>query len=169
MAITTKMEIKRLVILLISFLGFLTACQNKTVLQQTKDINQNVWHRDSIVSTQFKPADTVQPYNLFFLIRNDNRYPYANIFLIAKITNDREEIIDTLEYAMADEKGNWLGSGIWDLKESKLVYKKNFKFKDTLPVTISVSHAVRKPGQILGDEEVPGIKTVGIIIEKAQP
>lgn len=137
-------------------------------MQQTKDINQKVWHRDSIVSIQFKPQDTVQIYNLSFLIRNDNTYPYANIFLIAKMTNKREEIIDTLEYAMADEKGNWLGSGIWDIKESKLVYKKNYKFKDALPVTISVGHAVRKTGQILGDEEVPGIKTIGIIIEKAQ-
>ena len=137
------------------------------VLQQTKDINQGVWHRDSIVNLQFKPADTVQAYNLFFLIRNDNRYPYANIFLIAKIANKRQIIIDTLEYAMADEKGKWLGSG-WDIKESKLVYKKNFKFKDTLPVTISVGHAVRKPGNILGDEELPGINTIGIIIEKTK-
>ena len=146
----------------------LTACQNNVVYKQTKDINQAVWHRDSIVNLQFKPQDTVQAYNLFFLIRNDNRYPYANIFLIAKMTNQHQKIIDTLEYAMADEKGNWLGTGIWDLKESKLVYKKNYRFKDTLPVTISVGHAVRKTGQILGDETLPGIKTVGIIIEKAQ-
>ena len=160
------MKNKSLFVILL-LLGILTACQNNVVMQQTKDINQAIWHRDSIVRMQFKPQDTVQAYNLSFLIRNDNKYPYANIFLIAKMTNDRQEIIDTLEYAMADEKGNWLGSGIWDLKESKLVYKKDYKFKDTLPVTISVGHAVRKTGQILGDEEVPGIKTIGIIIEKA--
>ena len=161
------MKNKLLVFFLVLILG-LTACGNKVVLEQTKDINQAVWHRDSIVKIQFKSQDSVQAYDLFFLIRNDNRYPYANIFLIAKIENKHQKIIDTLEYAMADEKGNWLGSGIWDLKESKLVYKKNFKFKDTLPVTISVGHAVRKTGQILGDEELPGIKTVGIIIEKAK-
>ncbi len=155
-------------IIVFLFFGLLTACQNKIVKQYTKDIQNGKWHRDSIISTQFKPLDTVQPYNLFFLIRNDNNYSYANIFLIAKMTNGRQEIIDTLEYAMADEKGNWLGSGIWDLKESKLVYKKNYKFKDTLPVTISVEQAVRKTGQILGDEELSGIKTVGIIIEKGK-
>jgi len=164
MAIKTKMKNKTLLIL--SLIFSLTACQNNVVFEQTKDINQTVWHRDSIVKMQFKPHDTLQTYDLFFLIRNDNRYPYANIFLIAKMENRHQKIIDTLEYAMADEKGNWLGSGIWDLKESKLVYKKNFKFKDTLPVTISVGYAVRKTGQILGDEELPGIKTVGIIIEK---
>ena len=144
------MKSRTLIILLYLFFS-LTACQNKVVFEQTKDINQAVWHRDSIVNIQFKPQDTVQAYNLFFLIRNDH-----------------QKIIDTLEYAMADEKGNWLGSGIWDLKESKLVYKKNYKFKDTLPIEISVEHAVRKPGQILGDEELPGIKTIGIIIEKAK-
>ncbi len=161
------MKSKTLIILIYFFFS-LTSCQNNVVLEQIKDINQAVWHRDSIVNTQFKPQDTVQAYNLFFLIRNDNRYPYANIFLIAKMENRHQKIIDTLEYAMADEKGNWLGSGIWDLKESKLVYKKNYKFKDTLPVEISVAHAVRKSGQILGDEELPGIKTIGIIIEKAK-
>ena len=161
------MKSRTLIILLYLFFS-LTACQNKVVFEQTKDINQAVWHRDSIVNIQFKPKDTVVAYNLFFLIRNDNRYPYANIFLIAKMANQHQKIIDTLEYAMADEKGNWLGSGIWDLKESKLVYKKNYKFKDTLPVTFSIEHAVRKTGQILGDEELPGIKTIGIIIEKTQ-
>ncbi len=155
-------------IILLSIASVLISCQNNVVMQQTKDINQAIWHRDSIVSMQFKPQDTVQTYDLSFLIRNDNKYPYANIFLIAKMTDKRREIIDTLEYAMADEKGNWLGSGIWDLKESKLIYKKKYKFKDTLPVTISVGHAVRKTGQILGDEEVPGIKTIGIIIEKTK-
>ena len=159
----------KIYLIILLFFGFFTACQNKIVKQQIKDIQNGTWHRDSIVSIQFKPVDTIQPYNLFFLIRNDNNYPYANIFVIAKMTNNRQKIIDTLEYAMADEKGNWLGSGIWDLKESKLIYKKNFKFKDTLPVTISIEHAVRKTGQILGDEELPGIKTIGIIIEKAKP
>ena len=100
------------------------------------------------------------------MVRNDNTYPYANIFLIATIENKYYKIIDTLEYEMADAQGNWLGSGISDLKESKLVYKKKYRFKDTLPVNFQIQHAVRKTGQTMGDEELPGIKTIGIVIEK---
>jgi gliding motility-associated lipoprotein GldH len=146
----------------------LSACHNRTVFNQTKDINNDKgWDKDSIVSMTFKPVDTSKVYDLFFLIRNDNNYPYANLFLIAKMTQNHQTVIDTLEYAMADEKGQWLGSGIWDLKESKLIYKKNYRFKDTLPVQMSLQQAVRKSGNILGDQKLPGIKTVGIIIEEA--
>jgi len=151
-------------ILIILF--FLTiSCQNNVVFEQTKDINNKGWHQDSIVRLSFKPQHVPQTYNLFFLIRNDQKYPYANLFLIAKMTQGQHQIIDTLEYAMADQKGHWLGSGIWDLKESKLVYKKKYNFKDTIPVHISIQQADRKSGNVSGDEILPGIKTVGIIIE----
>ncbi len=160
------MKISCRILLLISLLQVI-ACHNPVVFEQTKDINTTAWHKDSIVQMQFVPQDTVKAYDIFFLIRNDNAYPYANLFLIAKMDNGKQTLVDTLEYAMADEKGRWLGSGIWDLKESKLIYKQNYRFKDTIPVKISLQQAVRKSRQILGDETLPGIKTVGIIIEEA--
>jgi hypothetical protein len=67
---------------------------------------------------------------------------------------------------MADEKGKWLGSGIWDLKESKLVYKTNYTFNNDLPKTFKIQQADRKSGQVNGDMSLSGIATVGIIIEK---
>ncbi len=134
-------------------------------MQQTKDIATPGWHRDSIVQAKFKPQAT-QNYNLYFLVRNDNNYPYSNLFLIAKISDSKSQKIDTLEYEMADAEGKWLGSGIWDLKESKLLFKKNFRFKDTLTTTISVQQADRKSGEILGDSILKGINSIGIIIEK---
>jgi len=153
------------------FYGILTlwlvSCHNKTVFKQTEDLPNAGWHKDSIVSLKMTPPDTIKNYNISFLIRNDNNYPYANIFLIASIENNTQKSVDTLEYAMADQEGHWLGSGIWDLKESKLVYKKNYRFHTQKPVTFSLQQAVRKSGNILGDEILPGIKTVGIIIEEA--
>jgi len=153
------------------FYGILTlwlvSCQNKVIFKQTIDLSSDGWHKDNIVSLKMTPSDTIKNYNISFLIRNDNNYPYANIFLIAGMETNTKKSVDTLEYAMADQEGHWLGSGIWDLKESKLIYKKNYRFHTTNPVTISVQQAVRKSGNILGDETLPGIKTVGIIIEEA--
>ena len=146
--------------------GLLLACQNHKMTEQTKDIDHKGWHKDSLLQLTFQPEHAGGTYDIFFLVRNDNRYPYANLFLIATIENGRQKIIDTLEYEMADAEGNWLGSGIWDLKESKLIYKKNYQPADTLPLHITVQQAVRKPGQIAGDEYLPGIKTIGIIIEE---
>jgi len=145
--------------------ALLASCSPDIVLQQNKDIDSSGWHKDSIIQTEFKPK-TDQIYNLYFLIRNNNDYPYSNLFLIAKITDAKHQEIDTLEYEMADAEGKWLGNGIWDLKESKLVFKNNYQFKDSLTKTISLQQADRKSGQILGDSILKGINTVGIIIEQ---
>ena len=153
-----------LFVLAFSLLG----CRKHTVYNKIVDVNNNGWYKDSIVQIKFTPKNIKKPYNISFLIRNDNTYPYANIFLIATMENDQKKIKDTLEYAMANKEGKWLGSGIWDLKESKLIYKKNYRFKDTLPVIISMQQAVRKSGNTTGDLILPGIKTVGIIIEEAE-
>jgi gliding motility-associated lipoprotein GldH len=143
-------------------------CQNSIVWQQTKDIAGEGWHKDSIVSLTFPPQPQEKKYDIFFLIRNDNNYPYANLFLIAEIKHKDKSFIDTLEYEMADEKGRWLGSGIWDLKESKLVFKKQYRVDKKTPLNIKLQQAVRKTGQVDGDSILPGIKTVGIIIEEHQ-
>jgi len=143
----------------------LSACQDNIVFEQTKDIDQLQWHKDSIVELHFTPIVN-QAYNIFFLIRNDNNYPYSNLFIITEIDDEKTKIIDTLEYKMADEKGKWLGNGILDLKESKLIYKTNYTFDNDLPKTIKIQQADRKSGQVNGDTSLSGIATVGIIIEK---
>jgi gliding motility-associated lipoprotein GldH len=157
-----KMKNSLFVVILALLLG---ACQNNIVFEQTKDINQLQWHKDSIINLHFTPVAN-QAYDMFFLIRNDNDYPYSNLFIIAEIEDEKTKITDTLEYEMADEKGKWLGSGIWDLKESKLVYKTNYTFNNDLPKTFKIQQADRKSGQVNGDMSLSGIATVGIIIEK---
>ncbi len=162
----TKTSLNRLFLLLIILLGILS-CSQSYEKQKTVDFEKQYWHRDSIVSLQFIP-EANQKYNLSFLIRNDNEYPYSNLFLIGSISDGKNKIVDTLEYDMADAEGNWLGTGVGEIKESKLVFKKNYLFKDTIPYIISVQHAVRKTGNIKGDKIAKGITNVGIIIEKSE-
>ncbi len=158
------MKTKRYISWMALFL--LLSCHNKIVVEKTKNLDNLGWAKDSIIQLQFSPEDSLKTYNIYFLVRNDQDYPYSNIFMIAKIENEQYKIIDTLEYAMADAAGHWLGSGIWDLKESKLVYKKNWQFKNTNPTKIQLRQAVRHAGKIKGDSILPGIKTIGIIIEE---
>jgi gliding motility-associated lipoprotein GldH len=55
--------------------------------------------------------------NLFIHLRNDNNYPYSNIFLIASIQAGNDLIYkDTLEYAMANPDGSWIGKGLYRSK-----------------------------------------------------
>jgi gliding motility-associated lipoprotein GldH len=71
--------------------------------------------------------------------------------------------VDTLEYQMADPDGSLLGDGFSDIKESKLFYKENVRFRGKYKVHIK--QAVRENGKVPGVKELKGITDVGFRIE----
>ena len=71
-------------------------------------------------------ADTITPHNFYINVRNADGYPYGNIFMFIKTTFPNGKMSnDTLECTLADEKGKWLGSGIGDLYDNQIPFKKN--------------------------------------------
>ena len=74
--------------------------------------------------------------------------------------------VDTLEYQMADPDGTLLGDGFSDIKESKLFYKENVRFRSKYKV--SIKQAVRENGKVPGVKALDGITEVGFRIEKKE-
>ena len=148
---------------------FLTAsCDKKRVFDDYKAI-KGTWNKDSIVSFQFEQNDTVTPYNMFLNIRNNNDYPFNNIFLIVNMQQPNGvTITDTLEYMMANPDGSLLGKGFSDVKESKLWYKEKERFPKPGNYKVSIQQAVRKVGDIPGVEELDGVTEVGFRIESVE-
>lgn len=153
-----------------SFLSFLVAislfsCDKKRVFDEYKSVGK-AWNKDSIVSFDLPKIDTTQHYNLFLNIRDNNNYPYNNLFLIVSLEQpDKVTKVDTLQYQMSDEEGNLLGDGFTDVKESKLFYKESMKFKSG-NYKIHIKQAVRQTGKVVGVEKLEGITDVGFRIEK---
>lgn len=148
----------------------LVSCDGQTIKSAYSPTDNGVWHKDSIMQFTFSDLDTVQPFNVFINIRNDQVYPYSNLFLIAELNSpDGIMVRDTLEYEMALPDGEWLGSGNGSLKENKLWYKENFVFPSSGEYTLKLSHAMRKNGQVDGISELEGITDVGYQIEKINP
>ena len=107
--------------------------------------------------------------NLFIRLRNDNSYPYANIFLIASVRAGADLLTqDTLEYAMANPDGSWKGKGFSEIKESKLWWKEGVVFPKMRPISIAISQAVRNNGRSKGISSLKGIEAIGISIEDKQ-
>ncbi len=101
-------------------------------------------------------------YDLFLHLRNDNTYPFANIFLIARLKADSLVLhTDTLEYTLADPSGKWLGTGFSDVKESMLYWKENIPLSDSIAYQIEIEQAQRAQGSVSGYESLPGIVSVG--------
>ena len=127
------------------------------------------WGIDEPIRFTIEDVDSIQNYDLFISLRNTNEYKYTNLFLITTLEHPHgKQDVDTLEYAMASPDGEWLGRGFNDVKESKLWYKENFRFRESGNYTINIAHAVRKNGNVQGDQKLLGITEVGVRVEHSK-
>lgn len=128
------------------------------------------WNIEEPVVLEIEELDSIKPYNVYITLRNDNRYSYSNLFLITEMEYPQgRTLTDTLEYEMAAPDGSWLGQGFGDVKESILWYKEGARFRESGIYTFTIKHAVRKNGNISGDETLKGITEIGLRIEEEQP
>ncbi|WP_298781160.1 gliding motility lipoprotein GldH [uncultured Polaribacter sp.] len=148
---------------------FLVSCNSKTIFSEFKTMPGTSWKANDKVSFEFEVQDTISPKNLFINIRNNNNYPYSNLYLITELNfANGTKVIDTLQYEMTDNLGNFLGSGFAEIKENKLFYKENKIFSVPGKHVFSVRQAMRKNGEIHPIEFLEGIQDVGFSIEKTK-
>ena len=145
----------------------LMSCDKKRVFDEYKSVGK-AWHKDSIVHFELPKIDTAQYYNLFLNIRDNDNYPFSNLFVIVSMEHPGGMTkVDTLEYQMANADGTLLGDGFTDIKESKLYYKERVKFKSGI-YKVHIRQAARQTGKVTGVQKLDGITEVGFRIEKTE-
>ena len=155
--------------LLLLFL-FFTSCDKKQFYSEYKELDGS-WKKSDTLRFTFEQKDTINPYNLFLNVRNNNDYPFNNMYLIVSLKEPGKKPtikIDTLEYQMADVDGTLLGEGFTDVKESKLWYLENYVFNRIGNYKVEVVQAVRATGEVNGVAELKGITELGLRIEKTK-
>ena len=166
-----EIEIKRnkAVFLVLAMLLAFTSCDSNRVYDQYTALENNTWSFENPIEFEFQVADTLSRNNLYINIRNNNDYAYSNLFLITHLNfPDGKKVIDTLEYEMADKQGRFLGTGLSEIKESKLFYKERSIFPMSGDYKVSIHQAMRKNGAVEGIESLEGITDVGFRIEKVE-
>ncbi len=109
---------------------------------------------------RFPVKDTVNSNNIFFTIRTGTSYPFRNIYLFVTTSSpDGKSVTDTLQYELADEKGNWYGKGFGDIHELKLPYKSNVFFPVSGTYQVNIQHGMRI-------EDLKGVYDIGLRVEK---
>lgn len=156
------MRIKNSCIVFFTLLLFIS-CDKKRVFDEYQSVGSG-WNKDSIVTFNLPELDSTKRYNLFVNLRANDNYQFNNIFLIVgmELKNGFTKV-DTLEYQMTNPDGSLLGEGFTDLKESKLFYKENVRFKGKYKVYIK--QALRENGKVPGVKNLEGITDVGFRIE----
>lgn len=161
------MKIKNSILLLLVAL-LVISCDKNRVFDEYKSVG-NSWHKDSIVSFELPQFEEAKNFNLFVTIRDNNDYPFNNLFLIVSIEQPNKKVlVDTLEYEMAQADGTLLGDGFTDVKESKLFYKENVKFNLKGKYKVNIQHANRQTGKVPGVLKLKGISEVGFRVESIQ-
>ncbi|WP_372751588.1 gliding motility lipoprotein GldH [Labilibaculum sp.] len=152
---------KLLKIICYAWLGFgLLSCDSNRVYEQYETIPDFEWNQADTLRFEVDITDTIQANNVFINLRNSGDYEYSNLWLFVKRTSpDNQSIERKLEFNLADETGDWYGSGFGDLfdlqipMEQKVVFPKSGKY-------------VYEIVQGMYDVKLKGIANVGIRIEK---
>ncbi len=145
----------------------LLSCNTNTVYNNYKPIKNNKWASEDKIVFEVENTDTISKNNIFITIRNNKDYKFSSIFLIANIKFPSGfQVVDTLEYEMADASGRWLGVGFTDIKENKLFYKEDVVFSEKGRYKFSIQHATRSINDVEGTNPLEGITDVGLRIEK---
>ncbi len=145
---------------LIALLLMITSCNSNVIFTDSIVIPDNTWSLTNIPVFTIPVTDTAINTNVFFTIRTGAEYPFRNIYLfVTSSSPDGKSICDTLEYNLADEKGNRYGKGFGDIKELNLPFKSNVFFPVKGNYKFDVQHGMR-----IGD--LKGVYDIGLRIEK---
>jgi len=146
----------------------LASCNNANMVYGDSKELPNGWDKEQVMLFDFPAPDSTQTYDMYINLRNNEDYPFSNLFLIVNLNFPNGKVVaDTLEYEMAKANGEWLGQGFSSLKESKLFYKEDIVFPELGDYEIAIQHAMRKNGNVEGVTTLEGITDVGIRIEKS--
>ncbi|HOW09512.1 MAG TPA: gliding motility lipoprotein GldH [Bacteroidales bacterium] len=138
----------------------LTSCNSNVVFTDSVAMKGNTWGLANIASFSFQVTDTLSSNNIYFIIRTGSSFPYRNIYLfVTTIAPGDKMITDTLQYELADEKGNWYGKGTGDIHELKLPYKSNIYFPSSGEWQVMIQHGMRM-------EDLRGVYDFGLRVEK---
>lgn len=143
---------------IVSFI--LLSCQAENTHFEDMERIDNNWKKIDTKSFSIPILSKDGKYDLQLIIRNNNQYPYRNLYIFTEIISPKgESLIDTLEYQLADITGKWLGSGMGEIKQNTLIYKENISLQDTGKYKVNISHAMR-------ENNLKGIEDISLMVEK---
>jgi gliding motility-associated lipoprotein GldH len=144
------------ILFIFSFLSLMfTACVQETIVDLNQDVG-DAWTKDKKIVFDYDIKDSINPVDFYVNIRNTTDYEYANIFFFIKTTYpDRRYSIDTVEFFLADAKGEWLGKGLGKLRNRTAILKKDMRFPMKGHYRMEFEMAMR-------DSVLNGIDAIGI-------
>jgi len=137
------------------------SCDSSVVYEENIKIENNAWSSEKPLVFQANIQDTSIGHNVYINLRNASHYPFSNIFIFMNTTLPNGQLDrDTLEIMLASKDGKWMGKGLGDIWDNRILFKRNVSFPMVGEYRFELIQAMRL-------DPLPGIMDGGIRIEKA--
>jgi len=142
----------------------LTGCMESPYFQKDVSIPGYQWTYNYQPTFKVDITDTSALYNLYFIIRHTETYPFSNIWMwiYTKEPGDTSFQKSRIEIPLAEKSGKWLGRGMGEIWEQRMPITRN-----DAPMVFS------KPGtyeikfeQNMRIDPLPEVLQVGLRVEK---
>lgn len=142
----------------LSILVLLTSCGRNILYSDVVKMKDEEWSMYDPANFSCPVNDTTGSYNVSFSVRTSTEYPYRNLFLFVVTTfPSGTTLTDTVQGMLTDEKGEWLGKGVGDIREVAIPYKSNVFFPEAGEYHFRVIHGMR-------DTVLNGVYDIGLKI-----
>jgi len=150
----------RLSILALICVVAMAGCMPSPYYQKDYSVPQNEWTYNFKPVFKFDISDTTVSYNLMFIVRHTNAYPFSNIWLNVyhKQPGDSSFTRTRVEVPLAEPSGKWLGRGMGEISEQRMLL-------DQLHLNRPGKYEMRLE-QDMRINELPEILQVGLRLEK---
>jgi gliding motility-associated lipoprotein GldH len=151
---------KVLLILIISTLSI--SCSKNKVYEKRFEFEKYTWNRFLPVYFEFPIHDNTYNYNIYLTSRHITQYPYDNLKVNLTIYSPSgDERTSMHVFQVKDKDGKFLGDGMGDLWDLKLLVKQNISFKDAGNYKIQIDN-------LMDYYDIVGLMNIGVIVEKSQ-
>ncbi len=143
-------------LMVIGCLAF-TSCQKDIVFSQFVSIPSGEWGNEELANFDYTISDKDADYRMLIYVRHTERYPYQNMWLFV----DNGARRDTIEFYLADDRGQWLGDRHHGFIEMPVLFEQNYHFPDTGMYHMAIQHGMR-------DSVLRGVMDIGVEIVKSE-
>ena len=147
------------IVIFFSAVFWIVSCSHNEFFFEYHSFANAEWNRDEPAVFHVNIEDNSQPYNLSIELRNNNSYPFSNIWLFVdyKMPNGNSRA-DTISADLADVYGKWYGKGM-SLYNLSIPYETLVLFPDTGTYIYSIRQGMR-------ENRLKGISDIGLKVSK---
>ncbi len=145
-----------------TLLLFFSACNKNVVFSKYQTFKDNEWFVKDKAVFDVAITDVTSLNTISLMVRHADSYPYSNLFLFVTTKYpDGLTLTDTMEVVLANQKGEWQGSGAGDIYDFKIPIKKNIRFPNAGNYQFTFEQAMRV-------DPLPLIMDFGFEIQKSK-